>query len=51
MDEGVFREKLAKLNTSQQSIEYTGQWCEFHRADARRVAEVRACRCLLLGRC
>ena len=45
MDEGVFRERLAKLNTSQQSIELTGDWCVFHRADARRVAEVRFAAC------
>ena len=40
LNEGVYREKLEKLNTSQQSIEQTSAWCIFHRGDARRVAEV-----------
>lgn len=43
MDEAIFREKLEKLNTSQQSIESLSGWCQFHRGDARRVAEVRPC--------
>ncbi|EFN56816.1 hypothetical protein CHLNCDRAFT_14635, partial [Chlorella variabilis] len=40
LSEPIFRDKLDKLNTSQQSIEQTAAWCLFHRADARRVAEV-----------
>ncbi len=41
MDEGAFRDRLAKLNTSQQSIEYAGAYCLVFQNDARRVAEVR----------
>ena len=40
LDEAQYRDKLAKLNTSAHSIEHTSTWCMFHRADARRVAEV-----------
>lgn len=40
LNETVYREKLQKLNTSQQSIEQTAAWALFHRRDARRVAEV-----------
>lgn len=40
LNEAVFREKLSKLTSTQQSVENTSAWCQFHRADARRVAEV-----------
>lgn len=38
--DALFRERLGRLNTSQQSITGTSDWCVFHRASARRVAEV-----------
>lgn len=47
LPEDTFREKLEKLNTSQQSIETTSEWCRFYRGDARRVAEVGAAQELL----
>lgn len=35
LNEAVYREKLAALNCSQNSVEGTSAWCQFHRCVLR----------------
>ncbi len=40
LNEATLREKLARLNCTQQAIETTSSWCCFFHADARRIVLV-----------